>query len=268
MAWYEDNKQYKDVVAVPQQLRAPSLALIRVYPNGKTQPGWGAKDFVENLDKGKFQPERAIEFYGRYNQPFAIVMRSLPMICIDIDGKNGGIMTANVMGLEPTLAERSKSGNGYHLFYRVPYTNWNPLRGFDEFPDLIGLVTGVDIKSTGAVFHYPNQRWNNRDVALLPPSLGELIGRVRDVKRAARITREGTQSLDQDEMVIVHDQLLSELMAKISIGNRNNRLYAIGSQMFVTEYPSWDTVLYDRGVELGLTLEEITELIKNIERYA
>jgi hypothetical protein len=269
MLWFEDNEQYKLDLPSPAQFGFEHLSLVKVYPNGKTQPGWGAKDFVANMEKGLFEPRKAIRFYEKYQQPFAFVMRSVPLICVDIDGKNGGMQIANALGLnQPTLAERSRSLNGYHLFYRMPYTSWTAGRGYDEFDDIIGLLPGIDIKGTGLVFHYPNQRWNEEDIQLLPPSLAELIGRARDVRRAARITKLGTQDLDEDELVIVHDQLRDELNKKVDIGNRNNRLYAIGAQMFVTQYPSWDLALYDRGVELGLTLEEVTELIKNIEQYA
>ena len=267
--WFEENDQYQMVSSVPQQFNYDKLSLVKVYPSGKTQPGWGAKDFVVNQERGLFNPDKALEFYDRSGQAFAFVMRSIPLLCVDIDGKNGGIRTAEVLGLsQRTLAERSRSLNGYHLFYRVPYTNWNPLRGYDEFDDIIGLLPGVDIKGTGLVFHYPNQRWNAEDIQLLPPVLADLIGRARDVRRAARITKMGTQDLDEDELVIVHDQLRDELYKKVEVGNRNNRLYAIGAQMFVTQYPSWDLTLYDRGAELGLSMEEITELIKNIEQYA
>ena len=269
MQWFEDNKQYTDNRAVPLQFDYGRLSLVKVYPNGKTQPGWGAKDFVDNYAQAKFRPERVQEAYERRQQPFAFVMRSVPLICVDIDGKNGGIRTAEVLGLsQPTLAERSRSLNGYHLFYRLPYTNWNMARGFDEFNDIIGLVPGVDIKGTGLVFHYPNQRWNTEDIQLLPPSLGELIGKVKAIRKATRLTKFATQELDEDELVMLHDQLSDELNKKVDVGSRNNRLYAVGAQMCVAGYPSWDLALYDRGAELGLSMEEITDLIKDIEQYA
>src|SRR6188768_2327649 len=242
--WFEENDQYQMVSSVPQQFNYDKLSLVKVYPSGKTQPGWGAKDFVVNQERGLFNPDKALEFYDRSGQAFAFVMRSIPLLCVDIDGKNGGIRTAEVLGLsQRTLAERSRSLNGYHLFYRVPYTNWNPVRGFDEFDDIIGLVPGVDIKGTGLVFHYPNQRWNTEDIQLLPPSLGELIGKVRAIRRATRITRLAAQDLDEDELVMLHDQLTDELNKKVDVGSRNNRLYAVGAQMCVAGYPSWDLAL-------------------------
>ena len=52
---------------------------------------------------------------------FAFVMRAqCSLVCIDIDGKNGGLIHAPVK-LEAccahTLAGASKSGDGYHLWY-------------------------------------------------------------------------------------------------------------------------------------------------------
>jgi len=266
--WFEPIEQYQDAAAIPRQLTYDKLSLIRVYQSGKTQPGWGGESFVDNYVKNAFDPQRAVKFFDRYSMPFGIVMRSLPFICVDIDGKNGGVETARTLNLPPTFAERSKSGNGYHLFYRVPYTKWNPLRGYDEFPDLIGLIPGVDIKGVGVVFHYVQQRWNELEVAELPVSLATLIGRARDVRRAARITKQGTQSLDAEELLIVHDQLIDDLKGKFEAGHRNQRLYAIGARMQAAGVPHWDTLVFDRGLEIGLEIGEIEELIRNIETYA
>ena len=267
MQWFEDNEQYTIEGAIPEQFRFETLSLVKVYPNGKTQPGWGAKDFMTNMRAGAFRAGKALDFYQRHGQPFGFVMRSLPILCVDIDGKNDGIVTARVMNLPRTLAERSRSLNGYHLYYRMPYTNWNEERGYDELPDITGLLPGVDIKATGVVFHYPNQRWNEEDIALLPPSLMELLGRIKSMKWSSRITKEGTQNMDPDELVIVHDMIKKELNGDFEVGNRNNRLYAIGAQMYTTGYPAWDTVLFDRGVEIGLELSEMAEMIRNIEKY-
>lgn len=267
MQWFEDNTQYMNDIPVPLQFHIETLSLIRVYPNGKTQPGWGAKEFVDSLIRNAFAPARAIKFYLKYKQPFAFVMRSLPVICVDIDGKNGGIKTAQILKLAPTLAERSRSLNGYHLFYKVYPSIWNTLRGYDEFPDITGLIPGVDIKGTGAVFHYPNQRWNDLDMALLPASLEKLLTSARDVKRHSRMS-EGTKNLNQDDLVIIHDELLQQLESRFTPGTRNNKLFAIGAQMYAAGYPSWDIALYDRGVEIGLDLTEITDMITNIEKYS
>jgi len=266
--WFEDNSQYVNGEAVPDQLQYPHLSLVSLYPNGKTQPVWGAASFVDNQKRGKFRSDVVINRFNKQQMPFGIVMRSLPMICVDVDGKNGGIQTAALLGLTNTFGERSKSQNGYHLYYSIPYTRWNPERGYDEFPDIIGLIPGVDIKGTGVVFHYGNQLWNSQDVAIAPASLLELIGKVRDIKRQTRLTKSGVSDMDSDELVIIHDELRERLASKFEPGKRNTKLYAIGSQMQAAFYPAWDIALYDRGIEIGLEIEEITDIINNIEKYS
>jgi hypothetical protein len=62
MQWFEENSQYTEKRAVPAQITYDKLSLVRVYPNGKTQPGWGAKDFIDNYAKNAFDPERALKF--------------------------------------------------------------------------------------------------------------------------------------------------------------------------------------------------------------
>lgn len=269
MQWFEDNEQYTDETPVPAEIPYDKLSLIRVHPTvNKTQPGWGAADFMENYLKNAFDPERAVRHFRRYSAPFAFVMRSLPWICVDIDGKNGGVPTARVLNLPPTFAETSKSGNGYHLFYKLSSSQWNELRGYDEFPDVNGLVPGIDIRGTGVVYHFPQQRWNSLPVAELPPSLATLIGRVKEVKRAARLTREGTKNLDEDELIMVWDDLLEALNKPIQQGMRNARLYKLGARMAAAEYPHWDTELIRRGTEVGLPSDEIDDLIHNISEYS
>ena len=63
--------------------------------------------------------------------------------------------------LPPTLAETSKSGDGYHLFYLVD-EEWDDEKGYGLLGDRIGIEQGVDIRATGCVYHHPQQRWNDR----------------------------------------------------------------------------------------------------------
>ena len=161
--WFERLDQYVDDNPVPDFLRQEeTLSLIRVHSNGQTQPGWGEKKFMKYYKRNAFDPERALRFYHKYGQPFAFVMRSVPHICLDIDGKNGGIETANALELTKTRAEISKSGNGFHILYSMPGTKWHEKLGYNEFPDLNGLLPGIDIRGVGAMFHFHNQRWNER----------------------------------------------------------------------------------------------------------
>jgi hypothetical protein len=266
--WFERLGQYVDQSPVPKEFLAhPKLSLIRLHGK-KTQQGWNSKEFMKNQELGAFEPTRAIRFFEKYSQPFAFVMRSVPFIVVDIDGKNGGIETANALHLPVSRAEPSKGENGFHVVYEVPYTKWDPQFGYNEFPDIIGLIPGVDIKGTGAVYHHKNQQWNEERIAILPDSLSQLMGRARDIRRAARIAREGTVDMDPEDLLILHDQLLDKLKKPIRIGGRNQTLYAIGCRMLVSGYPAWDRAIFERGSDLGLNETELYELIRNIETYA
>ena len=272
MQWFEDKTQYTEDTPVPLEITekyGDRLDLARVYPNGKTQPGWNVKEYMENHDKGAFRPRRALRFFNKYNMPFGMLMRSVPLLGVDIDGKNGGIETSNALRLPRTLAETSKSGDGFHCVYSIPFTQWHELRGYDELPDLIGLIPGVDIKGTGLLFHYPGQMWNTRPIVPLPEKLFGLISGARDARRLRRLSRPtSAETIDPDDLVIIHDQLKTELAGRYAIGGRNQKLFAIGAQMRTAGYPDWEQALYDRGEQIGLDLDEVTSIIQNIEAYA
>lgn len=273
MLWFEESPRtgdpYHNRTPLPDQIKNyPGLALVRIDKDGRTQPGWGANEYMENFKAGAFEPDRALKFYDKYSLPFAVVMRSVPFICVDIDGKNGGLETARLLDLERTMAEKSKSGNGYHLFYRMPYSPFHEKYGYHEFPDLIGLLPGIDIKGTGVVYHYVHQLWNNLDLALCPPSLADVIGQARDVRREYRLSREGVGALDQEELIMLWDQLLDSLAKPVNVGSRNNRLYQMGAKMLAAGVPFWDQHIQARAEELGLPSTEAMQIIVNIERYS
>jgi hypothetical protein len=269
MQWFENLDQYVDEKPLPRWMeKENNLSLIRLYSSGKTQPGWGAKDFMLNQRKNAFDVNRALRFYHKYGQPFGVVMRSLPAVCVDIDGKNGGIKTANALQLTETSAETSKSGNGFHVFYSVTHAEWDALLGYNEFPDIIGLIPGVDIKGVGVVYHYHNQRWNERELEPLPKSLSTLITRTKTVRHSMRMMRTDVVDMDPDDLVILHDQLKDQLNKKIPEGLRNQTLYAIGARMITAGYPSWDLALMERGHQLGLDEDEMADIVLHIEKYA
>src|SRR6478735_11794920 len=156
-----------DEIAGPNQ-----AALVKVYADGSTQSGWGLTGkkiadtdktepgFMEryNSDILEFAPNRALHPYNKKGDPYAYVMRSLNAVVVDIDGKNGGLQGVKQLGALPkTLAEVSKSGNGYHLWYRTNEV-WDEKEGYGELPDAIGIVQGVDIRAVGCVYHYTTQR--------------------------------------------------------------------------------------------------------------
>ena len=220
---------------------------MQVYDDGSTAPGWGGKTFISKYRKRGFDLRRALTMFERKQTPHALVMRSVSMICIDIDGKNGGIESAAALNLPRTMAETSKSGNGYHLFYLVDDT-WNPTFGFDRLRDRIGWRTGIDIRAVGCVYHYPLQRWN----ALIPAPLPDAI----------LIDLEQTRD-DQ----VARTEHITKLDGPIAAGKRNNTLFAIGAEMKVAGITGWSEQVYNRAVQLGLDDAEAAKLVSNIDKY-
>lgn len=245
-------------------------AYVQVYPDGSTAPGWGEGQFMAKYQRKTFSSRRAEVIYERHQTPFALVMRSVSMVCIDIDGKNGGLESAASMVLPVTLAETSKSGNGYHLFYTVP-GQWDLLKGFDSVQDRIKFRTGVDVRGTGCVFHYPQQQWNHTDPVPLPQHfLDELTQRRTDLdERVKYITalRESESEEDQEELLIMTATIQSKLDKPIPAGSRNNTLFAIGAEMNTAGIVGWEKQIYDAALRSGLDDAEAEKLIKNIRRY-
>jgi hypothetical protein len=245
------------------------LALVRAWPNGKTDPGWGGDTFMPLYLKGEFNARRALYGYERDKWAVAIVMRSTRLVCIDIDGKNGGYDSAKKLLLPPTLAETSKSGDGFHLFYDVPGDTWDDDLGYALLGDRIGLEQGVDFRGTGCVYHHKQQLWNDRPVVALPLHLHEQLTN-KQQKIAASHSRivAVLESNDDLEVMMMHDDILGRLAKPIPQGKRNNTLFAIGSEMQAAGISDWEGKLYDRATEIGLGDEESEKLIANVAKYA
>jgi hypothetical protein len=188
--WRSDS--YDDDTAVPEVIRQQAgpngLALVRAWPSGITDKGWGllppkgeTDGFMPRYTRNEFLDKKILHGYARGLWAFAFIMRAVRLVCIDIDGKNGGLEHAKELGmLPPTLAETSKSGDGYHLFYLVDET-WDEQKGFAKLSDRIGIVQGVDVRATGCVYHYDAQRWNQRQLAMLPVHLYEVLSHRDDM---------------------------------------------------------------------------------------
>lgn len=273
--WTTDDYVISD--AVPGEfndLEGPKgLALVRAWPDGRTDPGWGLTSpsgdgFMPRYMRGEFNEQRVLFGYERDKWAFAFVMRSTWLVCIDIDGKNGGIGGAKKLVLPPTLAETSKSGNGYHLFY-IYEEEWHPERGYGGLADRIGFEQGVDFRATGCVYHYNTQRWNVREPAPLPEHLVQIL-KNREQKLAATHHRIATVLTDEDpmEVAMLHDEILTRLARPIKPGKRNNTLFAIGAEMAQAKVPNWETALADRALEVGLPNDEVVKLVKNINQYS
>ena len=278
--WMQDDEYTIDQPIPPglDDLAGPNgIALVKAFEDGRTQPGWGLKShqpgqpgFMPRYQRQEFRARKALASYDAGRTAFAFVMRSVRAICVDIDGKNGGVEhAAEFLGNAPyTLAETSKSGTGFHLYYSTAEI-WDPELGFAIYDDGISVVTGVDVRATGCVYHHPQQRWNNRPIAPLPQWIADRLASKKQwkIKRMAQIAAIGDEGEDDMETLMTHEELLEELKKPIPEGKRNNSLFAIGSQLMQAKVPDWETKLEDRADELGLEAEEISKLISNIRRY-
>ena len=268
--WRTDTYDVRDaIVPMLEGFAGPhGLATVGVNSNGTTTPGWGEESFMQNYTKGRFLDRQEKYAFEKRDQPFALVMRSMSVVCIDIDGKNGGLEHAKRLGALPhTLAETSKSGDGYHLFYWVA-DNWDDDRGYTLFRDRIAVEQGVDFRGTGCVYRYPSQRWNGRSIAKLPSFLEEMLlsHQVTRQHAAARVAKV-VASTDEMELLMLHDELLTDLAKPIPAGRRNNTLFAIGQRMKEAQVPNWETLVGDRAQDVGLSTDEVDKLVRNIEKY-
>lgn len=268
--WKTDRYTMADRIGEFEVLAGPmGPALVRVWPDGRTDPGWGGEQFMDRYLKGEFMDRRILFGYERGKWAFAFVMRSVQMVCIDIDGKNGGLEHAKRLGmLPPTMAETSKSGDGYHLFYATD-EQWDDKAGYAMLNDRIGLEQGVDFRGVGCVYHHDTQRWNDRPPALLPDHLRTLLQHKeqRASATSARIVKVlGTQ--DELEILMLQDEIERDLAKPIPHGKRNTTLFAIGSQMCQAGIEDWEAKVEHRGRDAGLDMGEINKIIANIDRYS
>jgi hypothetical protein len=270
--WWETD-QFTNDLPIPEQFidyaGPQSIAAVRAFEDGKTDRGWGADTFMDLYNGRKFTTARVIPGFLREVWQFAFIMRSMRLVCIDIDGKNNGFNgLRSLLPLPETLAEVSKSGNGLHLFYSVPDV-WDDKLGFSAFADRIGLVEGVDIRATGCVYHHAQQRWNDREIAPLPAHLISKLTAYAE-KISAQKSRITTilNTTEEHEVLMMQDDLKSQLAEPIPAGRRNNTLFAIGSQMKLAQIEGWSELVHARALAVGLSGEEADKLVGNISTYA
>lgn len=225
--WYLNENQYTLPLLIENHIRdytGPNgIAVVKVFGE-RTQPGWGRERFMQNYSRGFFTTDKIPA-----DKPFAIVMRSLRLLVVDIDGKNDGYTAAEELKLPPTLAETSKSGNGHHLFYSYP-DQWNEEEGYAGQPDRVGMWPGIDIKSTGVVYHHPHQRWNGRLVAALPDDVWDRL-QIRNKRDAQlRVTPEQAAEMTDEDLKFKRDVLLIELSQPRTDG-RDTSLWRIGASL-------------------------------------
>ena len=250
------------------------IALVKAYEDGRTQPGWGLKShqpgqpgFMPRYQRQEFRARKALASYDAGRTAFAFVMRSMRAICVDIDGKNGGLEGVHQLGNLPfTLAETSKSGTGYHLWYITP-ESWDDDLGFSEVGDAIGIAPGVDIRNVGCVYHWQTQRWNSRSITPVPANIWNRLRekKVKQEQAAAAISSVITTG-DETEILIMQDALIDDLAKPIPAGQRNTTLFAIGNKMRQAGIPDWKDRIELRAVKVGLDLTEAERITANIAK--
>lgn len=264
--WYLEPVQYADegIIAALEDHAGPNgLAVVKVYGE-KTQPGWGTDKFMRNYVRNFFAPEKIMD-----GQPYALVMRSLRLLAVDIDGKNNGYKEAAKLNLPPTLAEVSKSGNGHHLFYSYP-DQWDERMGYASQPDRIGMWPGIDIKSTGVVYHHPHQLWNTEPIDVLPDDVWERLQQRNARDSQLRVTSSQAAEMSDEDLKFKRDILLIELSRPRKDG-RDSSLWRIGASLLnlgVDEVYMAEKIL-TAGLKWGVPEDTITEkIIPNIISYA
>jgi hypothetical protein len=275
--WRTDT--YDDETPIPAELEKTAgphgVAVVRAWATGKTDPGWGlegkknSEGFMARYKAAFFHSTPIVNGFLLKYFAFAFVMRSMKVVCLDIDGKNGGFEHVGRLGMLPyTLAETSKSGDGYHLYFLTEEDEWNDLIGFGMFADRIGIEQGVDLRATGCVYHFSQQRWNRRLLAELPD---HLKSRLRQRAQAAAAQTAAIVSVltgeDTMEVLMLHSQLLEDLKKPIPAGRRNTTLFAIGTQLKLAQVPDWETALLARSLDVGLSLEESNKIVLNVSKY-
>lgn len=265
--WYQDNDQYTLTglpIAELNKFAGPNeIALVKVWGE-KTQPGWGFERFMRNYTRNFFG-EHKIED----GEPFAIVMRSLRLLVIDIDGKNDGYKEAAKLDLPVTLAETSKSGNGHHLFYSYP-DEWHELEGYGQQPDRVGMWPGIDVKSTGVVYHHPHQCFNHEGIVALPDSVWDKLVQRNERDAQLRVTPEQAKEMTDEDLKFKRDVLLIEL-SKMRTDGRDTSLWRIGASLLnlgVDETYMAEKILA-AGLKWGVDEDIINgKIIPNIINYA
>lgn len=263
--WYEDKQQYTSAEALPREiLQEPHLSLVHANSDGTTTKGWGRENYMRNYRAGKFLPDKYLKRYEA-GRAFGIIMRSVPLLSVDIDGKNGGFQSSRVLKLDHTKGETSKSGNGVHLFYSVE-DEWHRKYGFDRVSDALGIVPGVDVRGTGIIYHYPQQRWNNEPISPAPRGLLHLLEARRRTQDLAKEKTLRQRNLDEEERAILESELLELLKKPIPSGRRNNTLYAWGCKADGI-VKNWPLHLHFRGEQVGLSSDELVQIINSVKKY-
>ena len=107
--WWETEKYSKEGLLpgfdAPDIFGPNGPAFVKVHADGTTQKGWGltppkdsTEGFMPRYTRGEFLTRKTEYGYNKGSHGGALVMRSARLVCIDIDGKNGGQQHAGSLG--------------------------------------------------------------------------------------------------------------------------------------------------------------------------
>lgn len=252
-AWYEDLGQYdKPVSGFP--LPRQSCAVL-TYEKGGTTTGWRQGGWRDNSKLAVYPDANSnLRRFVTANR-WGLIMESTGLCCIDIDDHSGqrmGFKSISHFDMPPTLAKRSRSGKGRHLYYWLP-KNLKPA-------DYIGILPEVDFKGKGITFFVKDMTLHN---GLPPVYLPD--GFARLVQSTQKKTEEKTKAMFVDaKNGLQRMDCPSGCYEPIPPGTRNDTLNAWGFGLMCNDWPNWDQHVVHRGKLSGMPDFEIETIVRSI----
>jgi hypothetical protein len=237
------------------------------------EKGFGVNDWKP----GKFKATKE-KVVGKDH---ALLMKSINVLCVDIDGKNGGMDNLHKLGyLPPTLAEISRSGTGYHLYYSL--TDAQNSTFSMDFAGKSALATGVDIKTQGLVFQAvatsKHQMYNARQLSLIPDSLANLVELNTIKKQKARVffkSPQGLKELEKKRQAQPKDEwdwsslgtpCSGYCLSPIPQGMRNDSLYTFGLAKMANGETDWEKHMGHAARKSNIPNDELGVLVGQVKR--
>ena len=262
--WFETHDQYTHP---PESMIDPNWPIIPLSSQGKPCEKYGDGKWREPQFKPSIDPGLLKRFQ------YALHMMDTPLLCVDIDRHNNdGVATLAdwrerfSAALPPTLATRSKSGRGYHLFYLKPD---------DLHRDVIGLSTrpgarprestGIDIRAWGLVAFCTRETertivatTNGLTPVECPVWLAYLIR--QNTPPPSRPAPSNTTGISPFRSGCPRD-----CASPVTEGQRNNEIHRWGFGLSFS-YVDWADHIRHRGRISGLDDREIERMITSIKQ--
>ena len=72
--------------------------------------------------------------------------------------------------------------------------------------------------------------------------------------------------MDEMDLILLQSDLLEKLKAPMQPGDRNRRLYSWGCEAYGI-VKDWELSLVWRGQQVGLEIDELANIVKNVVKY-